>query len=122
MKAIPTALLLLSALLLAGCSGSGGAGKVPEQDSQGRYVIHMTAGNQFVPANAKVPAGSTVVWIHDGGAPHDVQADDESFSSGRHGGLSDGMSFAHTFNETGSFPYYCHIHMGSGMKGTVTVE
>src|SRR5687768_2441980 len=96
MKAVLVA-LLLSSVLLAGCSGSGGGGRVPEQDGQGRYVIHMTAGNQFSPANAKVPLNATVVWVHDGGAPHDVQADDKSFSSGKAGGITSGGSFTHTF-------------------------
>lgn len=114
--------LLLSSLLLAGCSGSGGgAGKAPSQDSQGRYVIHLTSANQFSPANAKVPVGAVVVWHHDGGAPHDVQARDGSFSSGSAGGLTNGMEFVHQFNETGSWSYFCHVHEGSGMKGTITV-
>ena len=122
MKAIAIALLVAS-ILLAGCSGSGGgAGRVPEQDDQGRYVIHMTAGNQYSPANAKVPVGATVLWVHDGGAPHDVQAKDGSFSSGKAGGITSGMSWPHTFNEAGSFSYFCHVHDGSGMRGVVTVE
>jgi plastocyanin len=119
MKAVLVA-LLLSSVLLAGCSGSGGA-RVPEQDGEGRYVIHMSAGNKFVPANAQVPAGATVVWVHDGGAPHDVQAEDRSFSSGPAGGLTSGEEWAHTFNQTGTFTYYCHVHHGSGMSATLTV-
>jgi plastocyanin len=119
MKALFAA-LLLSSLLLAGCSGSSG-GAVPPKDDQGRYVIHLTSSNQFSPATAKVPVGAVVVWHHDGGAPHDVQARDGSFSSGSAGGLTQGMEYVHQFNQTGSFAYFCHIHEGSGMKGTITV-
>jgi plastocyanin len=121
MKAILVA-LLLSSLLLAGCSGSGGASTTPQQDSEGRYVIHLTSGSMFSPANAKVPKGATVVWHHDGGAPHDVQARDGSFSSGPAGGMTEGEEFTHTFNETGTWEVFCHIHEGQGMKGKITVE
>jgi len=112
----------VAAVLLAGCSGSPSA-TTPTKDSQGRYVIHMTSANQFSPAHAKVPVGATVVWMNDGGgANHDVQARDESFSSGAIGGLHEGDSFAHTFNQTGSFDYFCHVHDGQGMHGTITVS
>lgn len=115
--------LLLSSLLLAGCSGPGGSGsgQAPQQDSEGRYVIHMTAGNKFSPANAQVPVNATVVWEHDGGAPHDVQAEDGSFSSGKAGGLTSGMEWERTFTEPGTYEYSCHVHKGSGMTGTLTV-
>ena len=104
-----------------GCSGSGGTGTVPPTDSQGRYVIHMTSANQFSPANAKVPVGSTVVWMHDGSANHDVQANDGSFSSGPTAGLKEGDSFEHKFDAAGSFAYFCTVHQGSGMHGTIVV-
>src|ERR1041385_7389537 len=121
MKAI-LATLLLSSLMLAGCSGSGGASVTPQQDSQGRYLIHLTSGNMFSPAHAKVPKGAVVVWHHDGGAPHDGQARDGSFSSGPAGGMTEGMEFVHQFNETGTWEVFCHIHEGSGMKAKITVE
>jgi plastocyanin len=120
MKAIAS-LALLSIFLLAGC-GAPGTGSTPPTDGDGRYVVSMTSGNQFSPATAKVPVGAVVVWEHTGGAPHDVQAKDGSFTSGPVGGLTEGEEWAHQFNETGSFAYVCHVHEGSGMKGTIVVE
>ena len=121
MKALAAILFLstLGALALAGCSGSADDGTVPPQDSEGRYVIHMTSSNRFTPALAKVPVGATVVWIHDGGAPHDVQGD--GFSSGPAGGLREGDEYEFTFDEAGTFEYHCIIHQGSGMKGKIVV-
>lgn len=112
------ALTLLSFALLAGCS-TPGAG-APEQDDEGRYVIHMSSGNKFSPADATVPVDSTVVWEHDGGAPHDVHAADGSFGSGEIGGIQSGEEWEHDFDETGSWDYECHVH--AGMTGTITVE
>jgi plastocyanin len=94
---------------------------VPTTDGEGRYVIDMTSGNQFSPRDAKVPVGSIVVWEHKGGAPHDVSTADQSWGSGSVGGLTEGEEYAHQFNETGTFSYFCHVHEGSGMKGTLTV-
>src|SRR5687767_2621693 len=104
MKAL-AALALLSLVLLAGC-GSPSASDAPKKDESGRYVIEME-GTKFVPATAKVPVGATVVWEHRGGAPHDVQAEDGSFSSGMIGGLTEGEEYEHTFETAGSFPYQC---------------
>jgi plastocyanin len=120
MKAIALA-CLLSLFLLAGCGSSAGPA-TPEKDAEGNYVIEMTSGNRFAPADAAVPVGSTVVWKHMGGAPHDVQAEDMSFSSGPIGGLQEGDSFSHTFEQAGTWEYFCHVHEGSGMKATITVE
>lgn len=127
----PAVVLLLClgpAALLAGCSADDAV--VPDQDSEGRYVIHLTADNRFVPAEARVPAGATVAWVVDGGA-HDVSADDGSFSSadgrpvdaqGFPTLLQPGETYTHTFNETGKWVYWCHTHHEFGMKGVLTVR
>jgi plastocyanin len=120
MKALAT-LALLSFLLLAGCGSPGAGPTAPPMDAEGRYVIEMTAGNKFSPASAEVPVGATVVWKHMGGAPHDVQAEDGSFSSGPMGGMSQGDEFEHTFTEAGTYAYHCHLHEGVSMRGTLTV-
>src|SRR5687768_16391368 len=106
MKAFATVafLCLASLVLLAGCGTP--AAKEPPKDAEGRYVIDMTSGNQFSPATATVPQGAVVVWKYMGGAPHDVEADDGSFSSGQIGGLDEeGEEYEHTFNQTGTFSY-----------------
>jgi plastocyanin len=119
MKAI-LAVALLSALALAGCSGGGAT--VPSQDDEGRYVIHLTSANKFSPSVAKVPVGATVVWVHDGGAPHDVQDDGGGFTSGVAGGMREGDEFEHTFGEAGTHSYSCHIHEDAGMRGKLVVS
>lgn len=123
MKAIPAVLAVLAVSLLAGCtSSSDDEGDVPQQDAQGRYVIHMTAANRFTPPVAKVPVGATVIWVNDGGV-HDVTADDGSWSSDdTKPKLSPGQTYEHTFTEGGKVEYFCALHKSSGMKGTLVVS
>jgi plastocyanin len=113
-------LVVVGCAVLAGCSSSSSA-VTPTLDAQGHYVIHQTTGNLFSPANAKVPVGATVTWVNDGSTPHDVQARDGSFSSGPAGGMEKDDHFEHTFNQTGTFSYFCHVHDGQGMHATITV-
>lgn len=115
--------LAAASLLLAGCSGGAGGAQVPDQDDEGRYVIHMTSGNRFVPADAKVPAGATVVWVNDGGV-HDVTAHDESWSSDKDLGrkIQAGQEYERTFDAAGEVEYHCAIHASTGMAGTLHVE
>lgn len=110
--------LLAIALLLAGCAKPS-EGSVPEQDEQGRYVIHMTANNRFTPAEAKVPVGATVIWVNDAGV-HDVTAHDDSFRSPRT--MTAGRTYQHTFAAEGDYEYHCDLHSSAGMTGTIHVS
>ena len=118
------------ALALAGCSGSSGPVEL-QANAAGEYEIHMPSGqNVFLPANAHVPAGAKVVWVHDGGAHHDVvvtrqdaqgsivATSYEQFPPPQN--MADGNRFSYTFAETGLFDVNCHIHHGI-MKGTLSV-
>ena len=79
------------------------------------------ADNTFGPNKLTVPVGAKVVWTHKGQKPHTVTADDGSFSSGK---LDAGATFAQTFEQPGTFPYFCEFHGGKGgegMAGTIVV-
>jgi plastocyanin len=89
-----------------GGGGGGGGGEV------------QMAGISFSPMEITIAAGETVTWTNNDPAGHDVTAD--SFSSGDPGGLAEGDTFEHTFEEAGSFDYVCTVH--PGMEGTVVVE
>ena len=110
-------LALAAALVLAGCGGEdagGGGGGADAAPVTG--VTEVAAkDNKFLPAAIQVPAGTTVTWeFKDGFVPHDVTGD--GFASGdpqRKG------SFAHTFDQPGTYPYRCTVH--DGMTGRVVV-
>lgn len=75
----------------------------------------------FGPEEIVVSAGTTVVWTQKGSLPHTVTSDDDLFDSDS---LSKGDTFSFTFEEPGTYPYYCKFHGGpggTGMAGTVTV-
>ena len=64
----------------------------------------------------EIAAGTTVTWTNNDTVPHTATADDGSFDSGS---LGKGDSFSHTFDEPGTYPYFCAFH--TGMRGTIVV-
>ncbi len=74
----------------------------------------------FQPQNLTVVAGTTVVWVNQDGAPHNVTFADGSVASDN---FRQGEAFELTFQEPGVYPVYCTLHGNptSGMIGQVTV-
>lgn len=70
----------------------------------------------FNPATLTISKGTTVTWTHRDTAPHTVTSTANVFSSET---LTQGKTFSYTFNEAGTFEYYCSIH--TNMKGKVIV-
>jgi plastocyanin len=54
---------------------------------------------------------------NDANLSHTATSDDEVFDSGN---LSEGDEFSFTFDEAGTFPYFCQVH--PTMRGTIIVE
>ena len=71
----------------------------------------------FSPTSITIDAGDTVTWNNNGPTPHSATANDGSFDTGI---LKKGQSGSHTFNQAGSFSYYCKPH--PYMKATVVVQ
>ena len=71
----------------------------------------------FNPAEINVPVGSTVTWFNKDSVIHTVTAREGTFDSGN---LSRNETFSHTFEERGTFEYYCTIH--PYIEGRVVVE
>jgi plastocyanin len=71
----------------------------------------------YEPEEITVEAGTTVLFTNEDEAPHTATADDSSFDTERLG-LGDTSEI--TFDEPGTYPYYCRFHMF--MKGSVVVE
>ncbi|EMA45849.1 plastocyanin/azurin family copper-binding protein [Halococcus saccharolyticus] len=96
-------------------SGGGGGGTTTVEVGTG-------SGTSFGPEEATIAPGGTVVWEWTGeGGAHNVVADDGAFDSGSPEEGS-GITFEHTFEETGEFPYHCAPHEAVGMVGTIIVQ
>ena len=97
-------------------------------DETGSSEVAITAGAEanggnwgYDPAAVRVSTGTTIVWEWSGrGGPHDVVAEDGSFSSEQRNGA--GHTYTQTFGEPGVVKYYCTPHRTLGMKGVVVVE
>lgn len=70
----------------------------------------------FAPSTITVTVGTEVTWVNNDVIFHTVTADDGSFNSGM---LRPNASFSHTFEEVGTFPYFCAVH--PSMRGTIVV-
>jgi LPXTG-motif cell wall-anchored protein len=71
----------------------------------------------FAPATITINQGDTVTWNNNGPTPHSATANDGSFDTGI---LKKGRSASHTFNQAGTFSYFCEPH--PFMKASVVVQ
>src|SRR5215207_7894706 len=93
----------------------------PSAWAQGQEVTVRMEDNFFEPANITVEPGTTVTWVQSGNNPHTTTSYDGLWDSGMLEPGS-GESFSFTFDEPGTFDYFCIPHESLGMLGTVTVS
>ena len=92
----------------------------PTAWAQGEEVTVRMEDNFFAPANITVEPGTTVTWVQSGANAHTTTSYDGLWDSGMIEGGSDG-TFSFTFEEPGTYDYFCIPHESLGMLGTVTV-
>jgi plastocyanin len=93
----------------------------PSAWAQGQEEVTVRMeDNFFAPANITVEPGTTVTWVHSGNNPHTTTSYDGLWDSGMIEGGSGG-TFSFTFEEPGTFDYFCIPHESMGMIGSVTV-
>jgi plastocyanin len=76
----------------------------------------------FQPQQIRVAPGTTVRWVNQDNFAHTVTAGTRDNPSGLFdsGNVSSGGTFSFTFQEPGTYDYFCSIH--PGMNGQVVVE
>ena len=105
---------VLAALLLL----VGGLAITSPARAQGETVVVEAAdGNVFEPATITINVGDTVTWRNTDDIPHTSTSEDEVWDSGA---LGAGEEFSFTFEEAGTYGYFCEFH--PGMEGTVVVQ
>ena len=96
--------------------------RVSKARQEARVVSVVMDQFQFKASTITVQKGWTVEWINNEVPRHTATADDDAFNSGT---MSQGGTFSFTFNETGTFPYYCRFHGDKGgvaMSGSIIVQ
>lgn len=76
----------------------------------------------FAPDPLEVPAGSSVAFVNNDGTTHTVtegtrDAPGDEFDETLEGGTSTEI----TFDEPGTYDYFCALHDGEGMTGHIVV-
>ncbi len=119
----------------AGPGGStptpGGATPTPTQPPAANRIVGVgqNGGNTFADqqsgsSTTTIAVGTTVEWRWVSGT-HSVTSGGCTFGCTPDGifdsGTGTGMTFTRTFNQAGTFPYFCVVH-GAMMQGTVIVQ
>ena len=103
------------AAMLAACSGESTDTTESAGGEEQRVEI---ADMAFTPETLTVAVGTTVTWVSaDPNLPHTSTSEDEIWFSGN---LNEGDEFPFTFDEPGTFAYFCEVH--PTMTGTIVVE
>lgn len=120
--------LLLVALALPACTDGASGPNV---------VVEMGEGQRFTPDVAVVQAGTTIRFVNESSEAHTVTAYDDApvyFASGgfeseeeARDNLAEGLvgqegTFEVTFDEPGTYRYFCIPHEDQQMEGTIEVE
>ena len=94
----------------------------PESSSIGGQTTVTTEIRDFQHNDMTIQVGTTVTWLNQGKVTHTTTSGRPPEPTGlwNSGNLSKGQSSSHTFNQVGTFPYYCKFHSGT-MRATITV-
>lgn len=114
-------LVALTLVFVSACSGDEGGETTttaPADGNGGGVPSGITIDSfTFTPGELTVSVGDTVTWTNEQGVGHTATADGGEWNSGT---LPTGGEFSHTFDESGTFTYFCSIH--PSMTGEITVN
>jgi plastocyanin len=105
---------------LAAC-GSAPPGQPSLGPAASTASVTITNGFAFEPAEVTIVRGGTVTWTNTGGTTHTVTSGTPDKPSNKFNhALDNGKTFTVTFDESGTFEYFCSIHQT--MRGKVVVR
>lgn len=118
-------IIIVISVALTSCDSSSSSGPINGNEggaNSNSNEVRMV-GESFSPENIEVQVGATVTWINESDLVHTVTSGtpddpDDMFDSGE---VSPGEEFSYTFNQTGTYNYFCIPHAPS-MTGSVTVR
>lgn len=133
----PALLAILTALFLAACDGGGGSGPPTSADTSASEPAAATDGGStdvtiesftFMPEEVEVSVGTEITWTNEDGFAHTVTSGTPGETTDRFDGVmgelgemnGEGKTFSFTFEEPGTYQYFCRFHPQQ-MRATVTV-
>ena len=130
MNRLTIIVMIIGALVLAGCDGGDGttSAATSDQATNSTSSTDVTIKNfAFMPETIEVPAGTTITWTNQDDFAHTVTSgtpdeqtgrfDSELGSLGEH--AASGTMATFTAEEPGEISYFCRFH--PRMKGTIVV-
>ena len=121
----PVLVVAVAALAFSGCGGDGdGGAPAPAAAGGGAPRVEIKTF-QYQPDPVEVKAGDTVTFVNADDTTHTVTAgtrklpDKTAFDEEL--GPKDGTAKV-TFDEPGTYDYFCTLHTGPGMTGKVVVK
>lgn len=96
---------------------SSGEGEERQEGEAQQEVTVNIANFAFTPATVTIKKGGKITWTNNDSVAHTATGRNNEFDSGT---LNNGQSFTQTFNNAGTFNYYCTLH--PSMTGTIVVE
>jgi plastocyanin len=106
----------------------GGEAELPPLDDvvvmSGSTVEVNVIDNTFDAENVQVAPGTRVVWTNNGRQDHDIVPSEENGWGVDPADFQPDAVYEHTFDEPGTYRYYCTLHgtAQAGMTGAVVVE
>jgi plastocyanin len=125
MRTVIAAAGAVAAIAFTGCGGddsssttSSGAASTAAAPATAESTDKVQISDfKFVPETITVKTGTEVTWSNSDDTAHTATADDGSFDTGT---LDQGDSKGVTFDQPGTFSYFCKFH--AFMKGTIEVQ
>jgi plastocyanin len=113
----------LVAVILAGCGGDSGYGGGSDNGGTPAANEVWMDNLAFNPSTRTVTAGTTVTWINKEPVLHAVTSGEPGAPDGKFasGNLQLNGTYSFTFNQAGTYPYYCAFHLAQ-MQGTIIVQ
>ena len=88
---------------------------VPSPAPSPALIVH-TKDFAYLPKEAKVNVGDTILFVNDDESAHTITADEGSFDSGY---MPKDAKWSYTFTKPGTFAYFCTYH--KFMRASITV-
>jgi plastocyanin len=103
--------------LVGACAGNDAKDNTTIASSSTSVTVKDFA---FKPKEISIKVGDTVTWTNEDEFDHSIQIDSIKFAGPKFGPPAGQKTFAHRFDEAGTYPYICGVH--NSMTGTVVVS